>query len=385
MSYEGFSSYITQGNSAVKSRLRYDASTGKFTVALTSDDNDYVGFYVFDGRDFPTMGMDCLRDPTTGIPTVAALTPLHYDSEGKLAGYMIANITGYSGTFTILGVRGHHPIITPVFVRYDAFYDQSNHTELSWPSEVAAIEVWDDEETEAFGGTTVGPTAPTRPTIDDLWTDTSNPLIPVIRRWSGGNWIACYPEVFEVVNGVVVINIAAIAQVSAGAIQTGNLRAMHISTGSRLYHPDYPNSYFHSTEFGTAFTYDTITWPATSSAWSFTDGPANTFYGPGTPGTPKFCPNSDNSCSFLIKSAITGHSGGNLVYYRINGGARVALAGANSGNGGDDCVQTVMRSIAGLLPTDRITFYVAPSDAGGNIPTQVTTTHTSIEVNAFNW
>ena len=80
MSYEGFSSYITQGNSAVKSKLRYDASTGKFTVGLSSNDNDFEGFYVFDGRDFPTFGMDCLRDAETGIPTAGALTPLHYDS-----------------------------------------------------------------------------------------------------------------------------------------------------------------------------------------------------------------------------------------------------------------------------------------------------------------
>ncbi len=384
MSYEGFSSYITQGNSAVKSRLRYDASTGKFTVTLSSNDNDFEGFYVFDGRDFPTFGMDCLRDAETGIPTANALTPLHYDSEGKLAGYLIANITGYYGTFNILGVRGQHPVITPVFVRYDSFYDQSNPTPLSWPTEVAAIEVWDDTEVKAYGGVIVGSTPPPKPQLDDIWTDTSNPLLPVIRRWDGGVWTACFPEVFEVINGVVTINIAAIAQVSAGAIQTGNLRALNLATGSRLYHPDYPNTLFQSVEYATSGLTTNFTWNA-GTAWNFNEAPAAKMYGPGATGSPKFCPDVTSSCTFLISVMVSPYEGGVTIYMRINGGPPIVIAIFDSVGAVNETHHTMHRRISGLAPTDVLSFYMAPCDVNGNIATNVATRVTYIEVTSFNW
>ena len=384
MSYEGFSSYITQGNSAVKSKLRYDASTGKFTVGLSSNDNDFEGFYVFDGRDFPTLGMSCLRDAETGIPTADALTPLHYDSEGKLAGYLIANITGYHGTFNILGVRGQHPVITPVFVRYDSFYDQSNPTPLSWPTEVAAIEVWDDTEVKAYGGATVGSTPPPKPQLDDIWTDTSNPLLPVIRRWNGGAWTACFPEVFEVINGVVTINVAAIAQVSAGAIQTGNLRALNLATGSRLYHPDYPNTLFQSVEYATSGLARDFTWNA-GTAWSFNEAPAATMHGPGATGSPKFCPDATTTCTFLVNTLIVGYEGVATLYMRLNGGQPIALDAFNSAGAGSNTFHMLQRRISGLAPTDVLSFYSAPCDGNGNIATNVTTQAMYIEATSFNW
>jgi hypothetical protein len=96
----------------------------------------------------------------------------------------------------------------------------------------------------------------------------------------------------------------------------------------------------------------------------------------------------DGGCQITCIARIVGYTGPATIYYRKAGGAFVAFAALESVSGIPLVASRGPDYFTGLVPGDKLEFYIAPCDGNGDLAVAVAddgTLRTEIDALAFNW
>lgn len=184
-----------------------------------------------------------------------------------------------------------------------------------------------------------------------------------------------------------VITDAHIANLSAGKVTAGDLQAVNLGYSGRLFNPAYPNNKYRATVFHTVFA-ASYTWNS-GLAYGFNHHPGLVAYGPGhaswgLANTAHMSPDTEGRQFVQIQGRLLGYTGLIAVYYRKNGAGQYNVLAARSAADAGDAILDCQRLLTGLLPTDSLEFFVAPSDGNGNIGANVTCQY-QLDVVFNNW